>query len=298
MSAAKSGTKAQNFASLGLTAPLVATLTALGYEEPTPVQCEAIPLMLAGRDLLAQAATGTGKTAAFALPMIQRLVEDEAGRRQMRGLVLVPTRELAMQLSEAIHKYARGTGIQVVPLYGGVVDGTADSLAGPRRRHRRGNAGTGARSPASKDAHPRRHPRPDPGRGGRNAGHGLRRGHRRDSRGHGQDPPGDALFSDAAGAHPVDCQAAPVQSCPRHHRRRKDRDRQAAPHPPGCLCRPSRPEARGARSHPRHGESGLGNRVLPVRVSRSTPSARCSTRTATGPRRYMAGCSSASATRS
>jgi ATP-dependent RNA helicase DeaD len=119
VSPAKPGTKAQSFASLGLSAPLVATLTALGYEEPTPVQCEAIPLMLAGRDLLAQAATGTGKTAAFALPMVQRLLEDEAGRRKLRGLVLVPTRELAMQLSEAIHKYARGTGIQVVPLYGG-----------------------------------------------------------------------------------------------------------------------------------------------------------------------------------
>ena len=116
---AKSGKKGTDFASLGLAAPLVATLTTLGYEEPTPVQCEAIPLMLSGRDFLAQAATGTGKTAAFALPMIQQLLEDEAGRRHLRGLVLVPTRELAMQLSEAIHKYARGTGIQVVPLYGG-----------------------------------------------------------------------------------------------------------------------------------------------------------------------------------
>jgi ATP-dependent RNA helicase DeaD len=115
----KSSKKGSDFASLGLAAPLVATLTTLGYEEPTPIQCEAIPLMISGRDLLAQAATGTGKTAAFALPMIQRLLEDEAGRRRVRGLVLVPTRELAMQLSEAIHKYARGTGIQVVPLYGG-----------------------------------------------------------------------------------------------------------------------------------------------------------------------------------
>jgi ATP-dependent RNA helicase DeaD len=110
---------ATDFRSLGLTAPLVATLSTLGYEEPTPVQREAIPLMLSGRDLLAQAATGTGKTAAFALPMIHRLLEDGGGRRHIRGLVLVPTRELAMQVSEAIHKYARGTGIQVVPLYGG-----------------------------------------------------------------------------------------------------------------------------------------------------------------------------------
>src|SRR5688572_8929240 len=114
-----SQTSSTDFASLGLAPSLVATLTTLGYEEPTPVQREAIPLILSGRDLLAQAATGTGKTAAFALPMIQRLLEDDEGRRHPRGLVLVPTRELAMQVSEAIHKYARGTGIQVVPLYGG-----------------------------------------------------------------------------------------------------------------------------------------------------------------------------------
>ena len=116
---ASAKTSATGFSSLGLLPSLVATLTALGYEEPTPVQAEAIPLMLAGRDLLAQASTGTGKTAAFALPMIQRLVEDAPGRGRTRGLVLVPTRELAMQVSEAIHKYARGTGIHVVPLYGG-----------------------------------------------------------------------------------------------------------------------------------------------------------------------------------
>src|SRR5918993_420943 len=108
---AKSGGKAQEFASLGLAEPLIATLTALGYEEPTPIQCEAIPVMLAGRDLLAQAATGTGKTAAFALPMIQRLVEDEAGRRHLRGLVLVPTRELAMQ--QQIRSLSRGADIAV-----------------------------------------------------------------------------------------------------------------------------------------------------------------------------------------
>src|SRR5688572_18337689 len=110
---------ATGFAALGLAPSVVATLASLGYEEPTPVQREAIPLIVSGRDVLAQASTGTGKTAAFALPLIQHLVEHDAGRRQTRGLVLVPTRELAMQVSEAVHKYARGTGIQVVPLYGG-----------------------------------------------------------------------------------------------------------------------------------------------------------------------------------
>ena len=106
------------FASLGLAAEIVASVTTLGYEEPTPVQRETIPVMLSGRDLLAQAATGTGKTAAFALPMLQRIAESDAGRRTA-GLVLVPTRELAMQVAEAVHKYARGGKLTVVPLFGG-----------------------------------------------------------------------------------------------------------------------------------------------------------------------------------
>jgi ATP-dependent RNA helicase DeaD len=108
------------FAALGLNQPLVQAVTALGYEEPTPVQRETIPLLLSGADLIAQAATGTGKTAAFALPMIQLLArERKSGRVRTRGIVLVPTRELAMQVAEATHKYARGTGLSVVPLYGG-----------------------------------------------------------------------------------------------------------------------------------------------------------------------------------
>ena len=106
------------FASLGLAPEIVASVTTLGYEEPTPVQRETIPMMLSGRDLLAQAATGTGKTAAFALPMLQRIADADVGRRTA-GLVLVPTRELAMQVAEAIHKYARGGRLTVVPLFGG-----------------------------------------------------------------------------------------------------------------------------------------------------------------------------------
>jgi ATP-dependent RNA helicase DeaD len=118
----------QGFAALGLSSSLVIAVSALGYEEPTPVQRAAIPPILAGRDLLAQAATGTGKTAAFALPMIHRLQQGPAAppasrkaapAPRTRGLVLVPTRELAMQVAEATHKYARGTGLTVVPLYGG-----------------------------------------------------------------------------------------------------------------------------------------------------------------------------------
>ena len=112
------------FATLGLDDAIVAAVTSLGYEEPTPVQRETIPLLLEGLDLLAQAATGTGKTAAFALPMLHRIsnLVSKLGaddRRRTNGLVLVPTRELAMQVAEAVHKYARGGRLSVLPLYGG-----------------------------------------------------------------------------------------------------------------------------------------------------------------------------------
>ena len=107
------------FASLGLSKTLVSAVTALGYEEPTPIQREAIPVLITGGDMLGQAATGTGKTAAFALPLLDRLTGDKASRGHPRALVLVPTRELAMQVAEALHKYAKGTNLIVVPLYGG-----------------------------------------------------------------------------------------------------------------------------------------------------------------------------------
>lgn len=112
--------QAAGFAALGLSAPLVQAVAALGYEEPTPIQQEAIPILLDGADMLGQAATGTGKTAAFALPLLDRLSRDrKAGRGKVRALVLVPTRELAMQVAEALHKYAKGSNLNVVPVYGG-----------------------------------------------------------------------------------------------------------------------------------------------------------------------------------
>ena len=109
---------ASSFAGLGLRPELVKAISALGYEEPTPIQREAIPPVLQGRDLLGQAATGTGKTAAFALPILERLTHAGRGGDPM-ALVLVPTRELAMQVSEAIHKYGRDLGARVLPIYGG-----------------------------------------------------------------------------------------------------------------------------------------------------------------------------------
>ncbi|WP_236700673.1 DEAD/DEAH box helicase [Allosalinactinospora lopnorensis] len=106
------------FADLPLRPELLGALSDLGYEEPTPIQLEAIPPLLEGRDLLGQAATGTGKTAAFALPVLQRLSQDGAGAKPM-ALILVPTRELAVQVSEAVHRYGRDLGARVLPIYGG-----------------------------------------------------------------------------------------------------------------------------------------------------------------------------------
>ncbi|RKG84022.1 DEAD/DEAH box helicase [Corallococcus terminator] len=107
------------FDSLGLKPELVEALTSLGYEEPTPIQAAALPPLLAGKDLLGIAATGTGKTAAFALPLLQHITPGAATPHSTSALVLVPTRELAMQVSEAIHRYGQKLGISVLPLYGG-----------------------------------------------------------------------------------------------------------------------------------------------------------------------------------
>ena len=107
------------FADLDLRPELLAALTALGYEEPTPIQREAIPPLLEGRDLLGQAATGTGKTAAFALPLLQRLEQGRGRGSGPQALVLAPTRELAMQVSEAAHRYGKDLGARVLPVYGG-----------------------------------------------------------------------------------------------------------------------------------------------------------------------------------
>jgi ATP-dependent RNA helicase DeaD len=109
---------AAGFADLALRPELLHALAALGYEEPTPIQREAIPPLLQGRDLLGQAATGTGKTAAFALPVLQRMSGDRRGAAPV-ALVLVPTRELAMQVSQAFHRYGRDLGVRVLPIYGG-----------------------------------------------------------------------------------------------------------------------------------------------------------------------------------
>ncbi len=105
------------FAALGLEASLLTTLETLGYEEPTPIQREAIPPLLAGKDLLGQAATGTGKTAAFTLPLLQRIAH--GAKAKPAALILVPTRELAIQVSEAVQRYSKELRTSVLAIYGG-----------------------------------------------------------------------------------------------------------------------------------------------------------------------------------
>jgi ATP-dependent RNA helicase DeaD len=109
---------AAGFAGLALRPELLQALASLGYEEPTPIQREAIPPLLERHDLLGQAATGTGKTAAFALPVLQGLDRRAPGAGPA-ALVLVPTRELAEQVSQAVHRYGRDLGVRVLPVYGG-----------------------------------------------------------------------------------------------------------------------------------------------------------------------------------
>ncbi len=105
------------FADMGLAPAVLAALADVGYESPSPIQAACIPVMLEGHDLLGQAQTGTGKTAAFALPILSMI---DLARREPQALVMVPTRELAIQVAEAFQKYAgRLPGFHVLPIYGG-----------------------------------------------------------------------------------------------------------------------------------------------------------------------------------
>ncbi|MGL5429916.1 MAG: DEAD/DEAH box helicase [Vibrio sp.] len=111
------------FSQLGLDPDLLTTLSGLGIVDPTPIQQQAIPHVLQGKDVLAGAQTGTGKTAAFGLPIIQRFVTEpwsrEVNSKEVRALVLVPTRELAQQVLESMQAYAQGTELKIVAVYGG-----------------------------------------------------------------------------------------------------------------------------------------------------------------------------------
>lgn len=108
------------FKDLGLSAELLRAVNEQGYEKATPVQSEAIPHILAGHDVLAGAQTGTGKTAAFTLPLLQRLQQANNGKRRVRALVLTPTRELAAQVSESVRTYGQYLPTRVMQMFGGV----------------------------------------------------------------------------------------------------------------------------------------------------------------------------------
>ncbi|UOQ84272.1 DEAD/DEAH box helicase [Gracilibacillus salinarum] len=105
-----------NFNELGISAPIMQALEKMGFEEATPIQAQTIPLGMAGKDVIGQAQTGTGKTAAFGIPMIEKINPNE---RKIQGLVVAPTRELAIQVSEEIHKLAKIKGVRTLPVYGG-----------------------------------------------------------------------------------------------------------------------------------------------------------------------------------
>src|SRR5688572_6278162 len=125
-----------SFDGLGLSEAVLTAVRAVGYETPSPIQLAAIPPLLEGRDLLGQAQTGTGKTAAFALPLLCRI---DLKRAEPQLLVLTPTRELANQVAEAMQTYARNrTGFHVLPIYGST--GTDFQPKQPRRGRERAGA--------------------------------------------------------------------------------------------------------------------------------------------------------------
>src|SRR5689334_10594639 len=107
----------RKFDELGLSGAALSAIRDAGYQHPTPIQAEAIPLILKGRDVMGLAQTGTGKTAAFTLPIVDMLLD---GPRRTRALVLTPTRELCAQVEESVRKYARHAEVSVASVYGGV----------------------------------------------------------------------------------------------------------------------------------------------------------------------------------
>src|SRR5690606_13276583 len=124
------------FADLGLSAPVMAAVADVGYETPSPIQAAPIPALLAGRDVLGQAQTGTGKTAAFALPILSKI---DVSKTKPQVIVLAPTRELAIQVAEAFQTYAaKIPGFHVLPIYGGQGYGRSEERrvgkAGMQRR--------------------------------------------------------------------------------------------------------------------------------------------------------------------
>ena len=163
------------FSKLGLAPSLCTPLARMGYGQPTPVQSESIPFVLSGSDLLARAQTGTGKTAAFGLPMIERLFlrGHPAMTRSPRGLVLVPTRELALQVRRALATYGAPVQLRVLTHLRRSPDGASGAGSEAGNGHRRRHARPAHRPHPAPDARSVGDRNPDAGRSRPDAGHGL-----------------------------------------------------------------------------------------------------------------------------
>lgn len=110
-----------NFDQLGLSAPILRAISEQGYKEPTPIQAQSIPAVLAGKDVMAAAQTGTGKTAGFTLPILEKLSKGERARsNQVRALILTPTRELAAQVADNVALYSQHLALKTAVVFGGV----------------------------------------------------------------------------------------------------------------------------------------------------------------------------------
>jgi ATP-dependent RNA helicase RhlE len=114
------------FTDLQLIKPILDALTQEGYEKPTPIQSQAIPHLLEGKDLLGTAQTGTGKTAAFAIPILQNLHHENTKNHQIKALILTPTRELAIQIEESFKAYGRHLPLKTLVIFGGVKQGAQE----------------------------------------------------------------------------------------------------------------------------------------------------------------------------
>ena len=160
------------FKELNLSAPLLRAVQEAGYETPSPIQAAAIPPVLAGRDLMGCAQTGTGKTAAFALPMLDRLTANAPRRKgAVRALILTPTRELALQIGESFEAYGKYLKLRSTVIFGGV--GQAPQVEALKKGHPHRLPGTAERPDRAGLYRPVRTGNFCAGRGRPDAGHGL-----------------------------------------------------------------------------------------------------------------------------
>ena len=278
-----------SFDGLGLSPELLLAVSDEGYTTPTPVQAAAIPAVLDGRDVLAGAQTGTGKTAAFVLPIIQTLhaTRRDGGekRHRVRVLVVVPTRELAIQVEESVRTYGRHRPVRSATVYGGVG-------IGPQITKLRAGPEVVVATPGrlldhvdqrTIDLSARRGPRPR--RGGPDARHGLHPGHPQDPRAAPAAPAEPPVLGHLLGRDPRPRRRpAPRPGAdPGHAAQHHDRAHRPA-RDPGRPRAQARPAARARRAGPRQ----AGARVHPHQARREPPRRCSSRRTASGPPRSTA----------